>query len=85
VRFLVDPVPGGTRFEIQVYDRAATLLDHVMLSAGGEWLQRAVWVGLAENLARVAGSPEAEVRSSEETLDDRQLRIVDDWAKALVD
>jgi NADH dehydrogenase len=85
VRFLVDPVPGGTRFEIQVYDRAATLLDQVMLSAGGEWLQRAVWVGLAENLARVAGSPEAEVRSSEETLDDRQLRIVDDWAKALVD
>jgi NADH dehydrogenase len=83
VRFLVDPEPGGTRFEIQVYDRAATLLDQVMLRTGGDWLQRAVWIGLAENLARVAGRPDVDVKFREEMLDDRQLQIVDDWAKAL--
>jgi NADH dehydrogenase len=83
VRFLIDPVPSGIRFEVQVYDRPASILDEVILRAGGDWLQRAVWIGLAENVARAAGGALGGVQSTEETLDDRQLQIVDEWAKGL--
>ena len=54
-----------------------------MLRTVGEWLQRAAWVGLAENVARVAGQDSIEVQTSEEELDEDQLHVVNDWASIL--
>ncbi len=83
VRFLIDPVPSGIRFEIQVHERPASIVDEVMLRVGGDWLQRTLWIGLAENVAQAAGGARGDVQSSEETLDERQLQIVDEWARNL--
>ena len=83
VRFLVEPAGDGLRFEIQVYDRPASVFDQIMLRTVGEWLQRAAWVGLAENVARVAGRDSMVVQSSQEELTDDELRVVNDWASTL--
>ena len=83
VRFLVETRGDALRFEIQVYDRAASVFDQIMLRTLGEWLQKAAWVGLAENVARVAGDPSAEVQTAQEELNDDQLRVINDWTSTL--
>jgi NADH dehydrogenase len=83
VRFLVEPKGEGVRFEIQVYDRPASVFDQIMLRTVGEWLQRAAWVGLAENVARVAGVDSPTVETSQEELTEDELRVVNDWASML--
>jgi len=83
VRFLVETRGDALRFEVQVYDRAASVFDQIMLRTLGEWLQRAAWVGLAENVARVAGDSSAEVQTAQEELNDDQLRVINDWTSAL--
>jgi uncharacterized protein YbjT (DUF2867 family) len=83
VRFLVEPNGDAVRFEIQVYDRPASVFDQIMLRTVGEWLQRAAWISLAENVARVAGQPLTEVQTSEEELTRDELRLVNEWAATL--
>jgi NADH dehydrogenase len=83
VRFLVEPSGDAVRFEIQVYDRPASMFDQIMLRTIGERLQRAAWVTLAENVARVTGDASAEVQTSVEELDDHELDIVNEWASGL--
>jgi NADH dehydrogenase len=83
VRFFVEPVGETIRFEIQVYDRAASTLDRIMLRTLGESLQRTAWVTVAKNVGRVAGDPSAEVQTSQEELGDDELRAVNEWASTL--
>ncbi len=86
VRFLVDPVEGragAVRFEIQVYDRAASRVDEIMLRTVGEWFQRASWVGLAESVARAAGDASAAVQTESTDLDEHDAKVVNEWAATL--
>lgn len=83
VRFLVEPRGGATRFEIQTYDRPATVLDQLMMRSVGEWLQRGAWISTAQRVASAAGGTAGDVESSEEELDDRELALVDEWASTL--
>jgi uncharacterized protein YbjT (DUF2867 family) len=83
VRFLVEPEGDAVRFQIEVYDRPANVVDRLMLKTVGEWLQRGTWVGLAENVAKNAGGTAIDVTTTEEELSDRELDVVNEWAKAL--
>jgi NADH dehydrogenase len=83
VRFLVEPKGEAVRFEIQVYDRPASVVDQIMLRTVGDWLQRAAWVGLAESVARVAGVELPVVRTSQEDLSNEELHVVNEWASLL--
>ena len=83
VRFLVEPRDGAIRFEIQVYDRPATVLDQLMMRTVGEWLQRNAWISMARRVARAAGGAAGEVECSSEELDERELALVDEWASTL--
>jgi NADH dehydrogenase len=83
VRFLVEPVQDAVRFEIQVYDRPASVFDQIMLRTIGERLQRAAWVTLAQNVAKVAGDESAEVQTSQEELNDEELQVVNEWTSTL--
>jgi NADH dehydrogenase len=82
-RFLVEPHGEGVRFEIQVYDRPASMFDELMLRTIGEWLQRGAWLGLAENVARAAGGASSTVASTTEDLDDHETQVVNEWASTL--
>ncbi len=83
VRFFVEPFGEMVRFEIQVYDRAASTFDRIMLRTLGQSLQRTAWVNVAKNVARVADDPSAEVQTSQEELGDDALRTVNEWASTL--
>jgi uncharacterized protein YbjT (DUF2867 family) len=83
VRFLVETDDGPMRFEVQVYERSATTVDGVVMRTIGESLQRGVWTGMVENVAKVAGGVASEVHSEEATLDDREAGVVQEWAAEL--
>lgn len=83
VRFVVTDEGLGVRFEIQVYDRPANVVDEVLMRTVGEWLQEETWVGLASNVARAAGGASARVKSESEELDQAGIDAIDTWAREL--
>jgi uncharacterized protein YbjT (DUF2867 family) len=83
VRFLVEARGDAVRFEIQVYDRPASMIDQLLMRAAGGFLQRAAWIALATNVARAQGGDASEVQTSEEELDERELDVVYKWATEL--
>jgi NADH dehydrogenase len=83
VRFLVDEENGAPRFEIQVYERSASTVDGIVMRTIGARLQRGVWTGMAQNVAKAAGSAAAEVQTEETTLDDQEASVVQEWAAEL--
>jgi len=83
VRFVVEPRGDALRFEIQVYDRAASTVDQILMRTVGEWLQRGAWVALAQNVAKAAGGEATDVETLEEELDEHESELVDRWTRAL--
>jgi NADH dehydrogenase len=82
VRLLTRSEGDAVRFEIQVYDRPASAIDEVVMRTVGGWLQRSAWIDLAQNVVRAAGG-EGRVRTEEKDLNDRELELVNDWARTL--
>ena len=85
VRFVVEPRGPGdaVRFEIQVYDRAASTVDQILMHTVGEWLQRSAWVTLAENVAKAANGQATDVQTLDEELDEHECEVVERWTRAL--
>jgi uncharacterized protein YbjT (DUF2867 family) len=83
VRFMVEARGDELRFEIQVYDRSANVIDQVLMRTVGEWMQGASWLAMANNVANAAGGTNAGVQSLVEELSDDELRVVDEWARTL--
>lgn len=83
VRFLVETRGDAVRFEIQVYDRPASIIDQLLMRTVGESLQRAAWIGLATNVARAARGQASQVQTSEEELDEHEMELVNRWATEL--
>ena len=83
VRFLIETRGDAVRFEVQVYDRPASMLDQLMMSSGGSLLQRGTWITLAENAARAAGGTSTDVEATEEELDDAETKLIEEWAASL--
>jgi hypothetical protein len=52
-----------------------------MLTVGG-WLQRSTWVALAENVVAASGGS-GKVRTEESRLSERELVVVNEWAREL--
>ena len=83
VRFLVEPRGDAVRFEIQVYDRAASMIDQLLMRAAGEFVQRAAWIALATNVARAARGQASAAQTSEEELDEHETELINRWATEL--
>jgi uncharacterized protein YbjT (DUF2867 family) len=83
VRLGVEPYGAGLRFEIHVFDRAGSFVDELLMRAGGEWLQRASWVELAQNVAKFAGGSAGEVGADTTELTGDDAKRVEAWATAL--
>jgi len=83
VRFLIEARGDAVRFEIQVYDRPASMIDQLLMRAAGEFVQRAAWIALATNVARAARGQASDVQTSEEELDEHETELVNRWATEL--
>lgn len=85
VRFLSELRGDLVRFEVQVYDRPASFVDWLAIKAGGGAMQRNTWEHLVERIvAESGGSAARGVEHDEETLDEQQAELIEDWVKDLV-
>jgi NADH dehydrogenase len=82
VRFLTASEGDMVRFEIQVYDRAASVIDEAVMRTVGGWLQRSMWMELAQNVARASGG-DGRVQTEEKELSEHELDVVNEWARTL--
>lgn len=85
VRFLSEERGERIRFEIQVYDRPATLIDHLMMRPLGEVMQGNAWEKVVVAVVEASGGRSANgVEHEEADLDDEQAEHIDEWLTDLV-
>ena len=84
VRFLTETRGAATRFEVQVYERAANIVDLVMMRTLGERLQDAAWASMIYNVVKSTGAASATVQQETEALDDQQAERIEEWLHDLV-
>ena len=85
IRFLSEARGDDLRFEVQVYERAATVIDLVAMRAFGDRLQDAAWRETVGNVvARSGGAAPAGVQQEDHTLDDDQAERIEEWLRDLV-
>ena len=84
VRIQTEPVDDAVRFEVQVYDRAASVPDLVIMRTLGDTLQDRAWTQLIENVVRASSGRVADVRRSAESLSESEAAVVQRWAEELV-
>lgn len=84
VRFLSEARGDQLRFEIQVYDRAASVMDLVVMRAMGERLQDASWREMIRKVAAESGGSGSDVQQETEALDEQQADRIEEWLRDLV-
>jgi uncharacterized protein YbjT (DUF2867 family) len=85
VRFLTEARGDDVRFEVQVFDRAAGVIDFVMMRTLGEHLQDVSWREMAEKVVKASGgSAPAGVQLESENLDEDQAELIEEWLRELV-
>ena len=85
VRFLTEPRDGKVHFEVQVYDRAANVIDWLAMGTIGGRVQNATWRELVENVvAASGGSAPNGVEQEVVSLDDDAAAEVHRWLERLV-
>lgn len=85
VRCLAEQRGDLLRFEVQVYDRPASVVDFIVMSTIGNLMQDANWSGAVENMVQVSGGRAVDGPHREsETLDDEQAERIQAWVEELV-
>ena len=84
VRFTFKSTATGLLFEINVYDRPATLIDTVGMALGGNYAQRSTWIAAAENMLEKSGGTSSEgVQHESHKLNEHDVQRVVDWLDQL--
>ena len=84
VRFLSETRGDKLRFEIQLYDRAASMLDLVVMRTLGERVQDASWRDMIEHVVRDSGGRADAINRESEALDEPQAELIEEWLSDLV-
>ena len=85
VRFLSEPRGDKVRFEVQVYDRPASLPDWFVMKTVGDSVQTRTWESLVERMVEESGgSAPGGVQHTEDALDEDQANRIEDWIRDLV-
>lgn len=84
VRFTWTPAADGLVFEINVYDRPATLIDTIGMALGGAIAQRATWVAAAERMIEASrGNAPDGVRHETKSMSEEEMQSVQEWLDEL--
>ena len=85
IRFLCERRGDLLRFEVQVYDRPANLVDWFAMRTFGDGMQANAWESLVQAMvAESGGAAVMEVQHEETYLDEHQAERVEEWVKTLV-
>ena len=84
VRFTWKPAEDGLTFEINVYDRPATLIDTIGMALGGSAAQRSTWITAAERVIEASGGhAEDGVQHETRSLSEEEMQKVQEWLDQL--
>ena len=84
VRFLADQRGACVRFQVEVYDRAANLLDLLAMRSLGDHLQRHTWTKVVENvIAASGGEAPAGVEQESASLSHDEAEHINTWLSDL--
>jgi hypothetical protein len=85
VRFLTS-TPGATvRFEVEVYDRAANVIDLVAMRTLGDRLQSHTWTQVVEEMvARSGGQAPDGVQDETRSLNDEEAARIERWLEEIM-
>jgi NADH dehydrogenase len=85
VRFLSEQRGDAVRFQVEVYDRAANVIDLIAMRTLGDRLQSHTWSQVVENMVeRSGGDATAGVEHDSETLDEGEAALIGKWLEDLV-
>ena len=80
VRFRCDRAGGMVRFQVEVFDRPATMLDLIAMRALGDRLQDQTWEQVVDAMVeRSGGTSAAGVEHNSQALDEAEAREVERW------
>jgi NADH dehydrogenase len=89
VRFTLGPPPtpvhtGVLRFQVEVYDRAANVVDWLAMATVGDRMQSATWNELVERIvAESGGKAPNGVESDDSTLEKDDAEMIESWLREL--
>ncbi|HEX2780815.1 MAG TPA: DUF1990 family protein [Gemmatimonadaceae bacterium] len=85
VRFLCEDRGEKVRFQVEVYDKPATVVDHLVMRPFGEMLQSSAWEAVVENVVSASGGRAVgDIEHEEAILDADQSERIDEWLRDLV-
>lgn len=85
VRFLAEDRGDKIRFQVEVYDRPATLVDYFVMRPVGELLQASTWDQVVQAVVDASGGRAVGgIEHEEATLDADQSERIDEWLRELV-
>jgi NADH dehydrogenase len=85
VRFLAEQRGEAVRFQVEVYDRAANIIDLIAMRTLGDRLQSHTWSKVVENMIeRSGGVASAGVEHDSETLDEDEAARIGKWLEEMV-
>jgi NADH dehydrogenase len=80
VRFCCSRADGMVRFQVEVYDRPATMLDLIAMRTLGDRLQSQTWEQVVRGMIeRSGGTAPAGVQQSGESLDEAGAAVIERW------
>ncbi|MDQ2667440.1 MAG: NAD-dependent epimerase/dehydratase family protein [Gemmatimonadota bacterium] len=84
VRFFTEQHGTSIRFQAEVYDRAANVIDLVAMRTVGDHLQDHTWSQVVEKVVELSGgATSGGVEHESESLSDEQAAAVDKWLREL--
>jgi NADH dehydrogenase len=84
VRFLTEARGDDVRFQVEVYDRPANVLDFIAMRTLGDRLQSHTWSQVVEHMVeRSGGSAPAGVERQSESLDEAEAERIEQWVEEL--
>lgn len=80
VHFATAPVGKAVRFQVEVFDRAANVLDLIAMRSLGDRLQSQTWREVVENVVQLSGgrAPDG-VQHESRSLNDEEAKGVEKW------
>ena len=84
VRFLCEPRGSATRFQVEVYDRPANVIDFIAMRAVGDRLQDHTWAHVVDRMVQISGgSAPSGVEHESDTLDDDEAAAIERWCEEI--
>jgi NADH dehydrogenase len=84
VRFLCEPRGNAIRFQVEVYDRPANMIDFIAMRALGDRLQNHTWAHVVEEMVQISGGTAPEgVEQETVSLDDDEAAAIERWCEEI--